>query len=809
MYNEYIFTEYSKGKRRHKFHKLTDKNVCKPTDKDCFNSIFLHSKELKKYYNEHTNDKGNNTLSGYDKSVYADCITLDIDNENLNVSLETTRKFLQQLQYNYDVDPKYLKVIFSGSKGFHIRIPGELFGGFIPSTHLHQQIKFLAEKLTDGFENFDYSIYNRTGLIRVENTINSKTSLLAVPLNADEIMKLSMDKIKKLATQVRSVEVMDPDELNPLELLVELKEESEKIETSDDESEEDEDDNINYDEIWANRSTGGRHEQVGKIIGHLINYDVPNKSIESIVNYWNLGNKERKEEKELSKYIKGFLGSYKKEEVEYWKITRSIRGKGKVKIKMYDYMKFLEMQGFAKKYLDSSYVFVKSDDNIVEQVELSKIKDFILDHIKNYYKDKSFFEEAVLNELLGKNGRYFGKGLIECIPSMELNVIRDKKDEANFYFKNKFVRVTKDNGITLHNYLELDGKIWKSHIIQRDFKPVNNEEKSVYERFLFNVAGKSPDRLKTIKSSIGYLLHGYKDSGNAKVIVLVDEKIPDNDEPNGRTGKSLFGKAISKIKRSSRIDGKNFGFNERFTFQQVYLDTKILEFNDVKRDFDFERLFSVTTDDMTIENKNEKPFTLSFDDSPKILVSTNFTIKGQGASYEDRLFEVEFSDYYNKNHKPLDDFDKLFFDEWDEVEWNRFDNFMLECVELYLKEGLVEYEQINLERRKLLDNTAPEFIEFAEQKIKLNQEYGKNALYNSFKMKYMDFNSWLKQRTFTKWTKLYAKYCGYEYKTRESNSESIFWLEDNSGSPIQKIGETKSGPVVQKLGEFKPNMFDE
>jgi hypothetical protein len=71
---------------------------------------------------------------------------------------------------------------------------------------------------------------------------------------------------------------------------------------------------------------------------------------------------------------------------------------------------------------------------------------------------------------------------------------------------------------------------------------------------------------------------------------------------------------------------------------------------------------------------------------------------------------------------------------------------MLECVELYLKEGLVEYKPINLERRKLLDNTAPEFIEFAEQSIQEGPEYEKTGLYNDFKFEYTDFG-WLKQRT--------------------------------------------------------------
>ena len=176
----------------------------------------------------------------------------------------------------------------------------------------------------------------------------------------------------------------------------------------------------------------------------------------------------------------------------------------------------------------------------LSRLPLEKIKDFILEYIREYYKDSPTYRRELLNRLYSKSGYYFGEKLIECIPSIELNVIRDKKDEANFYFNNGFVRVDKNTGITLHNYSELDGRIWKSQIIQRDFNPVNDERKSVYEQFLFNVAGKSPERLKTIKSSIGYLLHGYKDSGNAKVIVLVDEKIPDRWRAKWQNRKKYF-----------------------------------------------------------------------------------------------------------------------------------------------------------------------------------------------------------------------------------------------------------------------------
>jgi len=119
--------------------------------------------------------------------------------------------------------------------------------------------------------------------------------------------------------------------------------------------------------------------------------------------------------------------------------------------------------------------------------------------------------------------------------------------------------------------------------------------------FLRNVVQGDEARFNSLKSVIGYLLHDYKNPTEARAIVLNDEKISEN--PNGRTGKSIIGKALQKIRKSSRIDGKNFKF-DRFAFQQVDLDTKILDFNDVNKNFDFEKLFSIVTDNLDVEKKN-------------------------------------------------------------------------------------------------------------------------------------------------------------------------------------------------------------
>ena len=277
------------------------------------------------------------------------------------------------------------------------------------------------------------------------------------------------------------------------------------------------------------------------------------------------------------------------------------------------------------------------------------------------------------------------------------------------------------------DYKDNTGRVWESQVIEKNFQLLDRSDSNNhcdFEKFLMNVGRGDNNRFRALRSAIGYLLHGFKDSSNSKVIVLCDERI--SDYPDGRTGKSLFGKSLSKLKKATRIDGKNFSFESRFTFQQVQIDTKILEFNDIPRDFDFEKLFSIVTDDMTVENKGMKPFIIPFDRSAKMLVSTNYTIKGNGSSFTDRMFELEFSDFYNDKHKPLDDFNIRFFDEWDDQEWNRFYNFMLECVQIYLKEGLLTQTPINLIKRKVIDETNKEFVEYMENVV-IPGEYEKEC----------------------------------------------------------------------------------
>ena len=223
------------------------------------------------------------------------------------------------------------------------------------------------------------------------------------------------------------------------------------------------------------------------------------------------------------------------------------------------------------------------------------------------------------NELLKQVSKYFSEGLLECVAPAEIRIMKDDKDAAYLYYRNGCVKIKREDELSLINMKQLTYPVWESSIIDREFSEIRvKRHRSEFERFLWNVVRDNENRMLSLCSAIGYLAHGFKDKSNSKAIILCDEKV--SEEPNGRTGKeSDPGKALTMIKPMSRVDGKNFDFNPRFTFQLVSLATRIIDFNDVKKNFDFEKLFSVITDDMTVEYKNKQPFIIKYEESPKIL----------------------------------------------------------------------------------------------------------------------------------------------------------------------------------------------
>ena len=226
MYNNYNIIEYAIGSvyDRHLFRTSSEKPPLEKNSKDCYESAFRHSDEITQYYNTHIDPKtGKGKVAGYRGAVWADKLILDIDRKGkLDTARDEISIILKRLESEYQIDLRWLRINFSGNKGFHVFIPAELFDGFEASEELPDQLKRIGEKLTEGYE-FDFSFYNHTGLMRLENTKHSISGKYAIPLTADELFNLSIGEIKELASSSRPLDTFDLTQLNPIPELVELK----------------------------------------------------------------------------------------------------------------------------------------------------------------------------------------------------------------------------------------------------------------------------------------------------------------------------------------------------------------------------------------------------------------------------------------------------------------------------------------------------------------------------------------------------------------------------------------------------------
>ena len=281
------------------------------------------------------------------------------------------------------------------------------------------------------------------------------------------------------------------------------------------------------------------------------------------------------------------------------------------------------------------------------------------------------------------------------------------------------------------------------------------------------------------------MLHGWKNLSYSPAIILNDELISDN--PEGGTGKGLFMNGLSHMKKLVVIDGKSFNFERSFAYQLVSADTQILCFDDVKRHFDFERLFSVVTEGLTLEKKNKDAIKIPFAKSPKIAITTNYAITGQGSSFERRKWELELTQYYTKEYTPLVEFGKLMFGEWDDNEWCQFDNFMIKCVQLYFDKGLLKSDFVNLKTRKFSASTCHEFVEWCGEiggqsnpKLIMKSRIYKNDLYLDFIEENPDFapksKMTISRNRFNKWLQSYSEF-KFECKALEGRDMIGRWVE--------------------------------
>jgi len=369
------------------------------------------------------------------------------------------------------------------------------------------------------------------------------------------------------------------------------------------------------------------------------------------------------------------------------------------------------------------YILVEHENKIFDRIDNQTLRQKVLGDLEENvapYDGAQF--ELVFNAYVSFLKAY-SKVIDTIVPKIKPEMLEETKDKAYLYFKNGYLEITKDVK-TFHSYNDLDTYIWKDQIIDRNYTPYEGDlNVFAFKDFCYKVSGGKVERYDALRSAFGYLLHSYKDPSNPRAVIMTDEYLgEDLNKSQGGTGKSIACQAVSKMKKTQFIMGKHFDPKNNFAFSSIRPGDKIAFIDDVKSDLNFEDMFNAISLDLAVERKYVNTRTIPYEESPKFLMSTNFPLRGQGNSHDRRQQIIEFAPYFGAEKTVFQEYGHRFYGEWDDESWVKFDAFMVDCIQYYLREGMKEVI-INYKTKKLINEVGAEFVEWADSELELGVFY--------------------------------------------------------------------------------------
>ena len=338
---------------------------------------------------------------------------------------------------------------------------------------------------------------------------------------------------------------------------------------------------------------------------------------------------------------------------QYWETTIIETKNGERKQLNFDYANcftFLQNRGFHRIRMKSgAWDFVHVDKSkVIKKVDPYEIRDYVTEFTKEMKGRKD-----VLNLLYRGGTQYLGYEKLSNLEYINPRFERATKASQNMYFKDKFWKITAE-GIKEYNYTQMEKFVWQDKIVdfeakiltdpminvkrvtnemkqQKEFEQLpegefiiqvsNEAQKCDFLRFLSNASkfywrkrmlyDKDPTRYDAIEpeevfeetrhlvnklTATGYLLHDYKNDSELKAVIAMDGKLSEVGASNGRSGKSLFGRAIEYVIPQVYIAAKNKKLTEdQFLFGEVTEKVKNVFLDDVRANVDFEFFFPLIT----------------------------------------------------------------------------------------------------------------------------------------------------------------------------------------------------------------------
>ncbi|MFZ4412690.1 MAG: hypothetical protein ACOYOV_06370 [Bacteroidales bacterium] len=349
---------------------------------------------------------------------------------------------------------------------------------------------------------------------------------------------------------------------------------------------------------------------------------------------------------------------------------------------------------------------LKITQDKIEKVEHDDLKNYILGFLEVNTKK--------ISHLIDRDIRIIDKPAIEVNASIEYRELLDKlassKTDEERQFLNVEIaqlqetdkyelKINDESFIYVRFLKDLAAIYWRKE--KEDKKPLSSDEKKEQDLLMIN-----------LMFVLGYHCQQYKDPGKPWLTFLQDMRISDVGTSSGRSGKSLLSKAPTYVRASFYKGGRTLDNKNEYQFFYDGLTEfhDYIEIDDMHEYADFSFFYTQVTGKREVNPKNYTPFTMEYEDSGKMLISSNFELQNMDSSTVARLINAGVSDYYHEATKfndyketrtPLTKFGKRLYDDFTDEEWIKFYNLIAYCIQMVQRFYKINPPLGNLEKRQL------------------------------------------------------------------------------------------------------------
>lgn len=534
---------------------------------------------------------------------------------------------------------------------------------------------------------------------------------------------------------------------------------------------------------------------------------------------------------------------------EFW----SIDDKGNIVINTTNMLWFLKAHGFYKykDHISQQTKYVRFDNYVVREYEGKEIREYVRNELYNQNVGTKIIEAYL-------NSKKCTAACFDDMDTVEINFDKATHDSRTFFFQNTALKVTKNSleyiknkdipnyawqeSIIPHNFRRLEpafkvenGELIFNQLSSNFFKVLINTsriywreeyenrstgidevEKEYRQKNHFTIYGErltQDEKLEQMQHllnkiySLGYIIHTYKLPSRARALWLMENKITEEGESSGGSGKSFVISALELIGIINvvTLEGRDKKLTDNNHFMdRVSSNTDLLLVDDANDELDFDRFYTMITNSITINPKGKASFQITFKDAPNVAFTSNFAPPRLDGSTERRLLPMIFSDYYHvktpdndyrESYSIRNDFGKELLDfDYSEEEYNQDINFLVDCEQYYLdlaEQGIVKKPPMDIVYKRTEKKAmGDQFKDWADTFFLVNSEnldrfHVKSELYDEY-VRYIGIKG--KVKTKTNWLKSLRAYVSFN--NFEMNMPTLKGY--NNGRIIQQIdGKTK------------------